>query len=173
MTNPEPAANKPDATPEAIAEENRKLREAVFAQERDSIHRIVADAEFWFRRFITVVSIANTAAVVAITSAFANAEQSHMEFLARTMVGPLTLFTIGMCLAGSAPLLLFLSSSGERAAYWYRASTRLGVEPTSSLGHTMHLLFGFAGFVAAAASICFFLLAIMKTIGTMRGLVAA
>lgn len=75
----------------------RRLRDIELAQAERGLLASEADANFWHKRVVTVLGVANTAAAVALGTAFVQA--TDVTLMARLVAVPLPLFFLGICAA--------------------------------------------------------------------------
>jgi len=131
------------------------------------------DENFWARRFLTIVGLANTAGVVALGTAFV--QSGNQVRMARMVEVPIHSFAIGMLLAGSIPLIRMIAAN--RAVFvWSWALNSLEhnkMLPVRGQPWPMAAIFlkRLAVVVAVAAG-AMFLWGLILSLGSIRGVVA-
>jgi len=135
-----------------------------------AMQRTVDELTFWQRRLVTVVGVANTAAVLALGTAFIQAEDKAE--IGRLVLPPLAYFVKGVVVAGASIVFEVINAN---VAYVYALNTR-SPGKTPFQDRVAELILPVTSFLRAgcpAGSAAYFAFGLMEAIGVLRGVVAA
>ncbi len=157
-----------------------RLRAADSELDEHQKRRLVAldeAADFWERRYVTVLGVANTAALLAMGTAFVQAEATDRAVLGAMIVEPMTFFAWGMILAGLIPVINFggakVRASTSLSRYMRRVSNMPTLRMRDVVDDTTSMAFTIAAAACCCASAILFVIGIAHTVGAVRGVVAA